>query len=86
MTTMSDSTDATTAWVEVANGNANVTVFREKTDPLYVYVGPSSPGVGTIKGVCLAGDARQFSASNLIAADKVFVRARVASAYTVMKS
>lgn len=86
MTTMSDPTDATAAWVEVASGAANVSVFREKTDAIYVYVGASSPGAGTIKGVCLAGENRQFSASNLVAADKVFVRARMASAYTVMKS
>jgi len=86
MTTTSDSAAATATWVEVASGSANVSVFRESTGPLYVYVGPTIPGAGTLKGAVLSGDERQFSASGLGATDKVFVRAATASAFTVMKS
>lgn len=86
MTTTSDSTPATTAWVEVASGAANVSVFRENVGLLYVYVGPTIPGAGTFKGAILAGDERQFVASGLGASDKVFVRAATTSSFTVMKS
>lgn len=86
MTTTSDPIDVTTAWQEVASGSASVSVQSRSTGLVYVAVQAAAPAVGTTKGVVLDAEDDVASFSNLVAGDKVFVRAETTAVVTVVKS